>query len=121
MCVAVDQNIPLLKWRQIVFIIDMSVGSIKSSAIQVKNAVICHYRELEHHLIYFSLTVASYCIDFFLHIIQHGNDFLGCVFFRKVISGSMIKQITQQYQAVCFFFFIGIQHFSAIISRAMYI
>ena len=73
MCVAVDQNIPLLKWRQIVFIIDMSVGSIKSSAIQVKNAVICHYRELEHHLIYFSLTVASYCIDFFLHIIQHGT------------------------------------------------
>ena len=32
MCVAVDQNIPLLKWRQIVFIIDMSVGSIKSTS-----------------------------------------------------------------------------------------
>ena len=48
-------------------------------------------------------------------------DFLWCVFLRKVISWSVIKQISQKHQSLRLLLVICFQHFPAVICRTMYI
>ena len=97
----------------------MSMSRIKRLAVNCQNAVICHHRKLQNHLIHFCLTVTAHSINFVFHGIQHGNYLLRCIFFWQIISWSVIKQIAQQNQALCPFFLKSIQHFPAIVSRTM--
>ena len=119
MGMSMDQNISFLDRRQIIFIVNMPMCGIKGSSIQIQDAVVCHNRKLQDHLIDLSFTIPTYSINFFLHVIKHGNDLFGSIFSGKIISRAMIEQIAQQYQAFCLFFFIGIQHFSAVVCRTM--
>ena len=97
----------------------MSMGCIKGFAVNGKDTVVCHHRKLQNHLVYLCLAVSTYRIDFILHGIQHRDHLLGCVFLWQIVSRAMIKQIAQQNQALCPFFFKDIQHFSAVVCRTM--
>ena len=102
-----DNKISFLDRRQIIFIVNIPKFGIKTSSIQDQNTVVCHNRKLQDHLIDLSFTIPTYSINFFLHVIKHGNDLFGSIFSGKIISRAMIEQIAQQYQAFCLFFFIN--------------
>lgn len=55
---SVQQNVPAMQWRQVLFIIRMTVGGINQRITVCNGAVICHNGKLEYHLVDFGIAVA---------------------------------------------------------------
>ena len=89
-----------------VCVIHMSVSCKKSFPLNYKHTVIRQNRKLKHHLVHLCLAVSSYCINLIFFVIQHGNDFFWSILLWKVISRSVIKQISEKHKAFCPFFSI---------------
>ena len=88
----------------------MSMGEEELLALAVRDGifrfrvpehvVVCHARELEHHLVYLCLAVAAYGDDLILHAIEHGYDLFGGIVFGQVVSGPVIEEVSQKDDAL---------------------
>ena len=119
MGMSMHENVSRFQWRQVVFVVDMSMAHIEGLSVDLHKSVICQHREFQYHLVYFRVAVSSYIIDAVLFFVQHLNHFFGRVFFRKIVSRTVIQKISKQDQTVCLLFFQSFHHFSAIVSRSV--
>ena len=98
---AMQQCVALHQWRKLRLIEKMPMGRKNRMPVQCEDRIIRHHRELQHHLIDLRLTVATYRPDSVLQRIQHRDDLLRCILLRKVVTWSVIEDVSEKDQALC--------------------
>ena len=101
MGMTMQQCIALHQWRKLRLIEKMPMGRKNRMTVQCEDRIIRHHRELQHYLIDLRLTVATYRPDSVLQRIQHRDDLLRCILLRKVVTWSVIEDVSEEDQALC--------------------
>ena len=91
----------------------MAVRCINDGIFERQRGIIRQNGELQHHLIYLCLTVASYAEQVLFHAVEHFYDFLGSIVLGKIVSGSVIEQVAQENELVRLFDFKALKQLSA--------
>ena len=86
-----------------------------------QETVFSHDRKFKHHLVYLAVTVPPDTENSLPERIEHSNDLLRSIFFRKIIAGTVVQKIPQQQQAACLFPVQRFQHPSAVKRGTVYI
>ena len=99
----------------------MHIGGIKAQVIEIKQGIIRHAGEIQHHLVHLCLTVAPDAQYAVPQRIEHGYDLLGSIVLWQVVPGSMIKYVAQKYESLCAALLIGLKQLLTIIRRSVYV
>ena len=114
MCVPIQQYIAILQRWQTIRMINMAVGGVHSKRIDAYQRIISHDRERQNHLINFGIAIAPNAKDFFFSLVECRNNILWTILIRKIISRTMIENVSEQQHAICFLLIEGMQHFLAV-------
>ena len=79
MGVAVEQNVPRGKGRQMVQVEHMAVGDVDQPLPHRQHGVICQHREIEHHLVHLGIAVAAHTQQLGRKAVQQRNHLFGGV------------------------------------------
>ena len=91
-----DEQVAILMRRQVIQIKEMTMRDERGSSIKVKESIIRHDGELEHHLIDFGITVAADAEQLVFYVVEQGDNALRIVFVRQIIARAMIQQIASR-------------------------
>ena len=100
---SVQQNVPAMQWRQVLFIIRMAVGGINQRITVCNGAVICHNGKLEYHLVDFGIAVAPDTENMLFFCVEQFNHLFWIIFFRQIIARTVVLKITKEQQTVGLF------------------
>ena len=87
---SVQQNVPAMQWRQVLFIIRMAVGGINQRITVCNGAVICHNGKLEYHLVDFGIAVAPDTENMLFFCVEQFNHLFWIIFFRQIIARTVV-------------------------------
>ena len=111
---AAEEDIPRLQRREVIRAVNMAVGGIEPETVHTDQGVVRHEGEVQDHLVHFRIAVAANAQDAVLPGVQGRNHFLRRVAVRQVIARAVIKDISQQKQAVRLFPVISFEQFIAV-------
>ena len=110
MRVAVNQQVARLVRRQVIEVEQMAVGDERGAAVQIKQRVIRHDRELQHHLINLRVAVAAHAEQLVLYAVEQRDHALRVVCVRQIVARTVIEQVAQQNQTLRALGFVGGKH-----------
>lgn len=94
MAVTIDDGI-IRTLGQVLLIIYMTMGEqIALSAIHQKG-ISFHDGEIEQHLVYLCITVASHCNDLVCQVVESLHNALGVYALRYAVAGAVVDDVAQ--------------------------
>ena len=119
MRVPVQQHVARAQRRQVVLMPEVSVRRIDRMLPGKQQAVICHHRELHHHLVDLGVAVAANAEHQAAALVEHGGDFHRRVFLRQSVARPVVQDIAQQQKPIGSLAVKGFEQASAPICRAV--
>ena len=87
---SVQQNVPAMQWRQVLFIIGMAVGGINQRITVCNGAVICHNGKIQYYLVDFGIAVAPDTENLLFFCVEQFNHLFWIIFFRQIIARTVV-------------------------------
>ena len=102
------------------FVHGMSVAEVFCRASRIEHyGIVRQAGEIEHHLVNFSLTVASHSDDLLGKAIEHCGNFFWRVLIGQIIAGAMVEKVTKKHNTVRSFGFDSAHEFATPGCRSM--
>ena len=106
--VTAEKELAVLQGRGIVLSVQMTVCGEDIDAIERKPCVVRHDGEFKHHLVNLCLAVSAYAQKLVCNAVEKLDDLLGRVVGGKIVSGTVIEQISKKQELFGGFFAVSV-------------
>ena len=109
MCMSIYKYV-VFKGRAVLLVVYVSVCEEEALCAVYDEGVVCHYRELEQHLVYLCVAIAAHGYDVVFASVKQFDDAFRVDAFGYAVARSVVKYVAQNAEHVIVFAVVEAEH-----------